>query len=363
MRSKRFLPLLACFLITAAQARTWIDNQGRTLVADYVSNTSDEVLVLRESDKQKVTLKLSQLSASDKAFVSNKKAAMLDEAKFAWFKPRLQRFIFGTQSCPSKYLGVASIIDRPLGKLPFLCDGISLGKDGAVIVSSGRGTTPHMKLLRWSPDGSVVDIVPLTYKKYDRNESLSERADEERQGRFWFFGGQIAHDSNNQVLFTLGACGGNGGNGIFRVESDAPVQLRRLNECIPSSSLQVPPWDSLHAYIACCNKITRFKLSPNSAELKDVVFSIEGKEVYLGDTLMLSKNKLIAEISLPTTQGISGSGNFGIYIDLEANGYYLLAGDGYLGAMALAPDSSRMIRLINSPDNRSSSISEFELKF
>jgi hypothetical protein len=251
MCSKRFLPLLACLLITASHARTWMDNQGRTLEADYVSPTGDEVLVVRKNDKQQLSLKLSQWSENDLAFVSSQAAAKLppreqvttpNESRFAPFRSRLKRFVFTSQSCPAKYLGVVSLVDRPFGKLPFSAAGISLGKDGGIIVSSGNGTTPHMKLVKWSPKGGVVDIVPLIYQKFDHKSfSPSERADDERAGRFWFFGGQVAHDRNDQVLFTHGACGG---NGIVRVVSDAPVQLQRLNECIASSSLQVPPWDN-----------------------------------------------------------------------------------------------------------------------
>jgi hypothetical protein len=55
--------------LTALQARTWTDTQGRTLEAELISTTSTEINV-RRPDGRLATLALTQLSAPDLAFVA-----------------------------------------------------------------------------------------------------------------------------------------------------------------------------------------------------------------------------------------------------------------------------------------------------
>lgn len=368
---RRLLVLAMISLVCVADARTWTDVQGRTLTGEYVRQEGDGVVVRRDGGSE-VTIRLSQLSADDQLFVgeqrktaevsTEERVSTPDESRFLPFRDRVKRIKFLGQTLPADYLGVASIVDRPLGKAPGVPRGLSLAKDGTIVVSIGNGTTPGMKLLRWSPTKGAEDIVPLLYRKYEPGDSRESRPDDEREGRLWFFAGQVAHDRDGAVLFTLGACGG---NGIFRVKQEYPVNLQRLNSCISSSSLQVPPWDSGHAYIARGNSITRFKLSAGKAEVRDVALSVEGDEIYFGNTLLLGQGKLIAGVGFASgekdARGVSVVDNFGLLIDIQARGYRLIS-DDYLGPMALAPDSSRRIRASKIDGGRAQQISEFDIR-
>ncbi|WP_269538776.1 hypothetical protein [Cerasicoccus fimbriatus] len=367
---KLSIPTLLLFVFSLAlnglQGRTWTSLDGRTLEADYISSTDDRVEVRRSVDQRIFQLQIDQLSPADREFIEEQRIIELgtlhtpDEFEFAHFRPRIDGFKFGGNRVPANYLGVVSLREKTLGVVPYWMDGMSIGKDGEIIMSSGNGTTPHMKLITWTPEAGARDIVPLEYIKSEPGISPEERAKDQQEGRFWFFGGQIAHDRDGDVLFTLGACGG---NGIFRVDSANPVRLERLNTCIASSSLQVPPWDNRYAYIARGEDIRKFKISRNSADEDDVVFTINGDKIYLGNCLMLDEDRLIAGISLPTEEvderGIKISGKFGILIDRKADGYYLLS-DGLLGAMALNPETGQLLRVAIA-DERKYEVREFEI--
>lgn len=360
-----FFLVFALFL-SGLHGRTWTDIDGRTLDAVYISSTENSVQVRRTADQRVFELQLNQLSQADRDFVAEKRIADLgqlhtpDEFEFAHFRPRIDGFRFGSNRVPANYLGVVSLREKTLGELPYWADGMSIGPDGEIAISSGNGTTSHMKLVTWTPGGATRDIVPLEYIKSEPGISPEERAKDQREGRFWFFGGQIAHDRDGDVLFTLGACGG---NGIFRVDSASPVRLERLNTCIASSSLQVPPWDNRYAYIARGEDILKFKISRNSVDEDDVVFTINGDKIYLGNCLMLDEDRLIAGISLPTEEvderGVRISGKFGILIDRKADGYYLL-NDGLLGAMAMNPETGQLLRVAIA-DERKYEVREFEI--
>lgn len=374
MRLSAVFALVVILLtLSSAEARTWTEITGRTVEADFVTATDTHVTVRRVADRQTFQIELSRLLATDRAYVLTQIAAQAspaameetvltpDEEYFEIFQTRLKRFRFGKQSVAAKYLGVMSIIERPIGTLPYNARGLSIGPDGTVVLTSGSGTTPHMKLVEWTSPGETSTIAPLLYKKFTQGITKQERAEDERAGRFWFFGGQVAHDRNGEILITLGACCD---NGIFRVSTASATPFRRLNTCISSSSLQVPSWDSNHAYIARGNSITRFSLSGGSADIKDEIFSIDGYNVYLGNTLMVDRDRIIAGLSLPTEEkdnrGVEISGKFGIYIDRVAGGYYLIR-DDYLSPMAISPDGRRMIR--SSKDSAGTNIlTEFALR-
>ena len=78
----RRLRLASLALITCAslQARTWTDTQGRTLDAELVSATATEIKVLR-TDGRTVTLGIAQLSAADRAFLTQKSASAAPAAQ------------------------------------------------------------------------------------------------------------------------------------------------------------------------------------------------------------------------------------------------------------------------------------------
>ncbi len=374
MRLPALLALVLALLAPAfAAPRTWTDLDGRTVEADFVGSDLTHVTVRRAADGQTFRIELARLREIDRAYVLAQTVANTVQAAasetvltpqdeyFQVFQSRLKRFRYGQQTVPANYLGVMSIVERPLGTVPYHVRGLSIGPDGSIVLTSGSGTTPHMKLVEWTPPGETSTIVPLLYKKSEKGITKAERAEDEKAGRFWFFGGQVAHDRKGDLLMTLGACCD---NGIFRVSPTSSAPFARLNTCVSSSSLQVPSWDSNHAYIARSNSITRFALSAGSAEIEDEVFSIDGFDVYLGNTLLLARDKIIAGFSLPTGEkdkrGVSVSGKFGIYIDRAAGGYYLLC-DDYLSPMAVSPDGRRMIRASKGPDGKTI-ITEFSLR-
>ncbi|MFH1498354.1 MAG: hypothetical protein ABII82_11060 [Verrucomicrobiota bacterium] len=359
-RTTRFILILSILAPLCSEARTWTDIMGRTLEADFIAADETHVTVRRANDRQIFKIELAQLQDIDRDYVlaqnvtrppTAKPAAKDDETvltpaadSFQTFQARLKRFRFGKQSMPAKYLGVMSIIERPIGDLPYPVRGLSIGPDGTIVMTAGHGTTARMELVEWTLPGATSRIAPMHFKKFQPDVSKEERARDEKEGRFWFFAGQVAHDRNGEVLMTLGRCSG---NGIFRVTASSPTPFQRLNTCTVSSSLQVTSWDNNHAYIANGNVILRFRVSDDSAALKDEVFSIEGEDIYLGNTLMLDREKIIVGLTLPTgekdSRGVSIAGKFGIYIDRSAGGYYLIH-DDYLSAMAVSPDGRRMIR-------------------
>ena len=67
------LLISACFQIPA-QGRVWTDAAGKTSEAEYISSTSDSVMV-RQANGQAVRLKLSDLSPADREFVAKQQAA------------------------------------------------------------------------------------------------------------------------------------------------------------------------------------------------------------------------------------------------------------------------------------------------
>lgn len=369
----RMIPItpIACIAILglavfSLDARIWTDTEGRTVEADYISSTETDVQIRRDVDQKVFQLKLEQLTQADRDFVAQERAlefgalSTADDSNFSNFNHRLKKFRFGRSSIEANYLGVMSLREKTLGTAPYWVDGMSISKSGEIILSSGNGTTSHMKMVIWYPDGSPRDIVPLTYKKTDGSITKEERADDEEGGRFWFFGGQIAHDRDGEVVFTLGACCD---NGIFRVESRNPVRLKRLNYCIPSSSLQVPHWDDRYAYIGRGNTIRKFRVSRNSADEDRVVFEMEGEGLYISQSLMLDEDRLIIGLSLPTNEvderGLKVSGRFGIFIDRKANGYYLVS-NGAMGALAQHPTTGQLYRVVIT-EGRELEIREFDL--
>ncbi|CAM3123064.1 C39 family peptidase [Rariglobus hedericola] len=72
----RLHPVFILCLLCAASldARTWTDNQGRSLEADYVSATPAEITLRRGSDGRTFTLPLASLSSADRTFVAEQLA-------------------------------------------------------------------------------------------------------------------------------------------------------------------------------------------------------------------------------------------------------------------------------------------------
>ena len=188
-------------------ARIWTDTKGRTVEADYIGSTETDVKIRRDVDQKIFQLKLEQLTQADRDFVAQERTlefgalGTADDSDFSNFYQRLKKFRFGRSSIEANYLGVISLREKTLGTVPYWVDGMSISESGEIILSSGNGTTSHMKMVIWTPGSSPHDIVPLTYKKTEGSITKDERADDEEAGRFWFFGGQIAHDRDGEVLF------------------------------------------------------------------------------------------------------------------------------------------------------------------
>jgi len=127
--------------------------------------------------------------------------------------------------------------------------------------------------------------------------------------------------------------------------------------------MQIPPWDDRYAYMSRGNTIKKFKLSGNSDDKGDVVFTVDGENIYLGNCLLLDEETLIAGINIRTDEvddrGVTVYGKFGILIDSRDNGYYLLD-DAYMGAMALDPRTGELLRTASLGD-RKYEIRKFEI--
>ncbi len=75
MKTPAFLLAFALFtVIMPLGARTWTSADGRTLEADFVGVSGEQVTLRRASDQKTFTLKLSSLSEDDRKFVAEQKS-------------------------------------------------------------------------------------------------------------------------------------------------------------------------------------------------------------------------------------------------------------------------------------------------
>lgn len=280
-----------------------------------------------------------------------------DEAVFLPYKERIMAFRFGSERLSAKYLGVLSTRERIIGKLSCLAHGLAVSSRGQIAFTAGNGTTPLMRVGFWAAPKEESEAVVLTYEPFSRETTPQQKKENEANAVLWFFSGQCAFDKNDQVIFTLGSCCD---NGLFRIESQTPPRLRRLNLFGPSSAFQIPHWDGDYAYIARGNSIRKFRINGNSAESGEgkAVFEIVGDRIFMGNTLMPDANAVVASLSLPLGEkderGMERMAMFSIYIDRKEGGYYLVS-DKLLGCMALAQDHTTMLR----QDMKTRELSEF----
>lgn len=348
-----YRPLLTLFLCSFLgcfhlNGRIWLDDLGCQLEAEFVEADESTATVKRISDGRIFKIKLSKLSSVDQDFVSQHLESIKpiesrpDENAFHKYQDYFKRFNIEKKSFEARYLGTMGISEVRLGEMPVYPRSLAYTPDSSrIAVSHGNGTTPNMQIFYWDAENGQEEIFPLTYQKYEKGLSLEERADLEKQGILWFFGGQIAINKKGNVFLSLGACGG---NGIFEVTSNG---LDRLNDCISSSTLQIPAWDSGTAYLGRSQAIYKFELKSNEALDDGEFFSLDNNGVYISDALILDKNRIILSVSCPTKEtderGLKISERFSILVDGSERGYYFLK-DAPMGAMALSPDGSKMVR-------------------
>ncbi|MCB1095642.1 MAG: prolyl oligopeptidase family serine peptidase [Verrucomicrobiae bacterium] len=70
------MAIAACLVQGVCSAREWVSNDGRKLVADFVSATATEVTVIRLSDRKEFTLMLRTLSEADQKWVAENSGAI-----------------------------------------------------------------------------------------------------------------------------------------------------------------------------------------------------------------------------------------------------------------------------------------------
>ena len=346
--------------LLSLHARVWVDVKGRQLEAEYVSSDATSVTVQRISDSKEFTIPTETLSERDQAFVkekseANEPAILLPDARaFLEFQDYIQSFKIEGKRFSARYLGDCGLTEKPIESISTYADGLAFSPDGSrIAVSSGNGTTSHMRLFYWSEDGSEDEIIPLTYRKYEKGLSRDEREALEEDGILWFFGGQVAMNRSGEVFTTLGAAGG---NGILKVQGS---KLKRLNYCTSSSTLQIPNWDDRTVYLGRGDTIHKFRLSGNEAEMDGDFLNINGENLFISNALIIDTNRVI--LSLTHSAGAKDKDGrdlykiFSILVDKEARGYYFLAPSN-MGAMAIS-DQGRMVRC----DGDLRKIVEFEL--
>lgn len=270
-----------------------------------------------------------------------------NEEKFLLCKDRIQVFQFGSKKMPAQYLGPMSFKEKSLGKLyGNICD-LTMSSDGLIVIAKGSGTEPNMKLVYWQAPGDIeTEVIPLTYEKFSKETTENQRRRNEENAILWFFAGQCAFNRNGELFITFGTCSG---NGIFKVLTNSSTKLKRLNHCAPSISMQIPPWDSQHAYLAQGQTIWKLPLTVQPKEKNGGVpiFTLIGEKIFFGKTVMLSETQLITCINIPidsvSANGLSNYNSFTIFIDQEKAGYWLLA-EGQLGHTTLSQDGKTLLR-------------------
>lgn len=357
---KLLLPLL--LVASTLHGRIWTDQLDRRIEASFISATETTATIKRESDSQTFEIPISSLSPRDQSFVADqlmmisKQTNRPDEDAFFKYQDKLKAFQLGSKNFKARYLGTKAVQDEPIGKIRNYPNSFSLLADGRLAIARGSGTVARMSLNYWDTSGIETEILPLTYEPSPKGLSKEDKEKREKDGKLWFYGGQIAAGKNDQLYTTLGACCD---NGILKIKD---TSLERLNYTISSSSFQIPDWDQRHGYIGRVHEIRKYRLkkSPEAFENGEVYFSVSGDTLYINHSLMLSDSQLVVCLSYD-----SGELNerdrkiftsFTLLIDKDKGGYYLIK-EGSLGPMTISQDGSRMLRY----DSEQQMLCEFKL--
>jgi serine/threonine protein kinase len=267
-----------------------------------------------------------------------------------FFQSRLGLVQWEQDDFSPRFQGKQDIEERMMGIMRDYPDGLAFHPDGRIAFSSGGGTAPKMKLEFWKGP-PVVEIKYFEdYKRWN-----NDRANLERQGLFWFFGGPLVFDKQGVCYFNLGPCGP---NGLYRVKSANPVNIERLGDIdTVMYTLQVPYFESRYLYASVHQGIIRFpiaSLSSNTAP-SESWFSYAAEDTYMPSYLILSPTRLIVSIGFGVKSGSPVTRTF--LFDKQSRSYTVFP-DDFTGPMAMSWDGKKMIRFAAS----SKTLNEFTLK-
>ena len=172
-------------------------------------------------------------------------------------------------------------------------DGLAFDPAGRLAVSEGHGTHEEMFISYLRRGARDVDVVTL--RETPKGVGRGRKRELEKEGYFWFFGGQLAFDRAGDCHFTLGSCGG---NGIYKVLSANPANVQRVVDLkYGSQSLQIPYFDSEHYYVSMGSGIYRIPIAEaGKAPAREPWWRIVQTDVRCYHAVFLNPDELLVNL-------------------------------------------------------------------